>query len=144
MYESQFSELSCTEAAIRANPTCSKKRKRSPERNSKLDDALDKLIGMNKDASAFEAFGETVGKQIKEFPEEEAYEIMADIQVMLSKKKLEILRKYRTTNLKIVSVQTLKPLENFQPIAPLPQNSNSSDSSDVEMFDTDILEEEFI
>ena len=50
----------------------SKKRKHSPKPKSKLNDALEKLIAINKDVSAFEASGESVGRQIKDFLEQKA------------------------------------------------------------------------
>lgn len=81
-------------------PTCHlKKRKRTPEAKSKLDDALDKLIAINKTDTVFEAFGENVGWQLSDFPELDAYEVMADMQLMLSNRKIAILKKDSSSNI---------------------------------------------
>lgn len=62
---------------------------------------MEKPFQMKKDASVFEIFAKNIGRQLQEFPEEEAYQLMADIQVMLSKRKIDIIRKDREANPKI-------------------------------------------
>ncbi|XP_065368837.1 uncharacterized protein LOC135961267 [Calliphora vicina] len=139
--ETSFNSESNESSFSESYSSCSKKRKHSPEPKSKLDDAFEKLIAINNDVSAFEAFGESVGRQVKEFPELEAYQLMADLQSLISNRKMEVLRKKFAAN-KIVPVELNRP---SRASTPLSQSSNSMPSSDVLFFampDTEFLEED--
>lgn len=137
--ELSLSESLLLEQSVVETPTSSKRIKHSTKAKSKLDDALDKLIEFKKCTGVFETFGESVARQIKEFPEEEAYQLMADIQVLLSKRKKEVLRKVREEKLE---KKMLK-----RPSTPLIQSSSSNTSSEVlstAMPDAAIMEEDCI
>ncbi|XP_067645570.1 uncharacterized protein [Eurosta solidaginis] len=48
--------------------------------------------------SVFQAFANAIGKQLEGFREEEAYKLMADIQALLSQRKMTLMETTETTN----------------------------------------------
>ncbi|XP_073839276.1 uncharacterized protein [Musca autumnalis] len=68
------------------------KRPRKDEEESKFDSALNKLMDLGDKENEFTAFGASLGFQLQKFPEEDAYQLMGEIQNLLVQRKLYNMR----------------------------------------------------
>ncbi|XP_067645566.1 uncharacterized protein [Eurosta solidaginis] len=120
--EASYSQPSCSKYVETFTPEIIPEKKYSEERQKISCDA----VATNNNTKVFQAFGNTISNQLEGFPEEEAYQLMADIQSFMSQRKVALIKKTYTTSNQVCPVPHQRYYDNGTRLENETNESNNS------------------